>query len=133
MATTLHYLIKDEIMIICNKNAYTYKTLHVAKSLTDVWTKEIKIIDPYACHEMSVRPENWEWEIDEENSDTIPAPGYRYSKYKAFFKSSKNDLVDHVVSYDEYASKVRVFRTVFELKEGELPILGHTVRDRYVQ
>lgn len=127
----VQYLVKDEIMVICAKNTYTYRTLQNAQSLEDVWEKEIKIVDPYACHELSFSPKKWEWEIDEEDNVTIPAPGYRYPKCKSFFKSSKNNLVDHVVSYDEYASQVRVFRTVFELKEGELPILDHTVRDRY--
>ena len=129
MATTLHYLVRDEIMVICAKNTYTYRTLQNAQTIKDVWKKEVKIVDPYACHELSgFYPDNWE--IGEEN-DTIPAPGYRYPKYRAFYKSSKDDPIDHIVSYDEYAREVRVFRSVFELKGDELPVLDHTVRDRY--
>ena len=125
---TVHYLIIDEVMVICTKNTYTYKTLHNVQHLEDVWKQEVKIVDPYGCHELSgIYPEKWD--ITEKDGLAV-AEGYRYPKYKGY--SKWDDALERIISYDEYPKEVRIFRTVYELEGGELPVIDHTVRDRSI-
>ena len=135
MATEKHFLILDDIMVICKEETYYYHTIKDAQSLEDVWEKvSVDIVDPYgAPHKLSgFIPNNWRVDKDEDNGYS-PIKGYRYPKYRG--TSMPDDSVwDHFISYtfgDDYPKEIRVFRTVYELEGGEMPILYHTTQNNY--
>lgn len=127
----VRYLIIDEIVVLGKENNCRYKTLHSVESLEGVWSQEVRIVDPYGGHELAgYYPDNWD--IYDEEVGESPVPGYRYPKYYA--RVLKDDSVwDHFKynSWGDDPQEVRVFRKVYELKGGELPVLGHITENRY--
>ena len=130
MATT-HYLLLDEIIVIGKENNCRYKTVQSVESLEEIWSKEVKIVDPYGDHELDgYYPDNWE--VYDEEDEESPVTGYRFPKYYA--RVLNDDSVwDHFKykSWGDNPQEVRVFRKVYELEGGELPALGHRTENRY--
>ena len=124
-----HYLIRDEIVVISKENASRYYTLKDVPNLEDVWKTSVDIIDPYGDHELKGYCPNWE--VYDEDGES-PIPGYKTPRY---YSRVIND--PSVWKYFEYKSwgdvpqEVRVFRTVYELEGGELPMLSHCTESRY--
>lgn len=128
MAT--HYLLFDEIMVIGKERSYTYKTLQDVDRLEDIWTKEVKIVGP-GDHEMPGFVVK-DWKLQPKAEDDRSFTGYRFPKY-----DGTAVLDDSIWAHLRYKSwgdepqQVRIFRTVFELEGGELPIIMPTSVSRY--
>lgn len=123
-----HYLIIDEIAVFGETTTYKYHTFKDVAHLEDVWRESVDIVDPYSDHQLSgFIPDNWE--ITEENGDS-PVDGYRLPKYSGCSINDNED--DSVWNYLHYTSKdvpqeVGIYRTVYELEGGEMPISVHVI------
>lgn len=126
----VRYLIIDEVMVIGKENTSRYKTVQETGDPSEIWKKEVKIVDPYGDHELEgYFPDNWEV-YDEDGKS--PVTGYKSPKY---YGRVLNDA--SVWKYLKYKSwgdepqEVRIFRNVYELEGGELPALGHITENKY--
>ena len=125
----VHYLISDEVAVFGEKVTYKYHTFKDVQHLEDVWETPVDIVDPYGDHQLSgFIPDNWE--ITEE-SGSSPVNGYRLPKYSG---CSINDNEDdsiwgylHCTSMKDVPQEVGIYRTVYELKGGEMPISVHVI------
>lgn len=131
----VHYLVFDDIVVTCKEETYYYHTLKDAKSLEDVWEKvTVDIVDPdVAPHKLSgFIPANWKVENVKDNGSS-PIKGYRYPKYRG--TSINDDSVwNHLTSYtigEDYPTEIRVYRTVYKLEGGEMPILYSTIKNTH--
>lgn len=131
MATEKHYLFLDDIIVVCSDETFYYHTMGDAKSLKDVWKREVNIVDPdLASHKFSgFIPDNWEVE-EVADKGASPVQGFRYPKYRG--EMNDDSVWDHLISYTtgkDYPSCIRVYRTVYELEGGEMPILYSTIKE----
>ena len=128
----MHYfLLVDEIMIIGKENTCRYKTVQQVSRPEDVWSQEVKIVDPYGDHELSGYFPNDKWEVYDKDG-TSPISGYKLPKcYGRVLGDASVWKYLKYKSWGDEPQEVRVFRDVYELELGKLPTLVHRTESRY--
>ena len=129
----VHYLLIDEVVVLGKENNCRYKTAQTTENPEEIWKKEVKIVDPYGDHELSgYYPSNWDVYDEDDEDGESPVPGYRYPKYYARVLND-NSVWSHFKykSWGDDPQEIRVFRKVYELEGGELPVLSHRTENRY--